>query len=809
MFGIGPAEIGVLILVLGGLGSGPLAGVPMPADPVMLQAAPQEALAYLATNGSAAPDPNSKNEIEQLLAEPELQAFFGEVTRLAEAAMKKLPEGDETAQALARSLPPFAKTLLTRPAMLYVAKVDLPPQMPSANAALVINAGDSIDEVTAAIKELEKLYLKNIPPNMSVERSEADGAELNRLPMPPSAPPVFWGVKKPYVFLTVGEGEAAALAKRLGGGGEVPEWLKSVTADLAIPRPAVTLYVNAEGILKTVSPLVDQFGEQLPVNPRKVIESLGVQHVRYLALGSGLNETVSVSKLVVGHDGEYQGLLKLLDGVPLTADDFKNIPGTAGFAAVGRLDGAAVFDAALKIIGEIEPRAVEETNEGLGEFKEETGLDLRDDILAAVGDRWTVYESADEGGLLLTGFCASVSVRDRARVEKVIETLQRLAERQQQEDRPEFAVRTSKVGEHEIHYIQFIREPVPFAPAWCLTDKELVLAVTPQMVRTHLTRPADVPTLAANEGVAAQLKSGDVTGLSYSNPKLWTQILYSYLNLGAASGASILQKETGIQADLSKIPSLGVILKHMRPTIGVVRRSKTTWAAETYASGPAVGAGSIAGVGVVAALVLPAVEKARETARQNTSRNNLRSLGLALTLQQQRDGKLPPRTITDADGKPLLSWRVAILPYIDQQALYEQFHLDEPWDSEHNRKLVTTMPAILAHPSHAYLQTEGRTIYQIPTGIDALYNDYGAPSQSDYNRVSKSKTAWITESAPWEAVEWTRPDDVVVDLNNPEGTLSRSGSDGPNVYFLDGSVRAIQLYGDEFRAAFAPRRENQ
>ena len=61
-------------------------------------------------------------------------------------------------------------------------------------------------------------------------------------------------------------------------------------------------------------------------------------------------------------------------------------------------------------------------------------------------------------------------------------------------------------------------------------------------------------------------------------------------------------------------------------------------------------------------------------------------------------GSLPPHAIYGKDGKPLLSWRVLILPYIEEQALYEQFHLDEPWDSPHNEPLLRQIPRCYRSP---------------------------------------------------------------------------------------------------------------
>src|SRR5262249_22217463 len=86
----------------------------------------------------------------------------------------------------------------------------------------------------------------------------------------------------------------------------------------------------------------------------------------------------------------------------------------------------------------------------------------------------------------------------------------------------------------------------------------------------------------------------------------------------------------------------------------------------------------------------------RMARNRKKSQNNLKQIGIALHTHHDTMGLFPAAAIADRGGKPLLSWRVAILPYIEQQALYNQFKRDEPWDSEHNKKLLAKMPAIYA-----------------------------------------------------------------------------------------------------------------
>ncbi|MCL4191413.1 MAG: DUF1559 domain-containing protein, partial [Thermoguttaceae bacterium] len=99
-------------------------------------------------------------------------------------------------------------------------------------------------------------------------------------------------------------------------------------------------------------------------------------------------------------------------------------------------------------------------------------------------------------------------------------------------------------------------------------------------------------------------------------------------------------------------------------------------------------------IGVLVALLLPAVQAAREAARRSQSMNNLKQIGLAMHNYYDSYRTLPAQANYDPQGKPLLSWRVQLLPFLEQQALYAQFHQDEPWDSAHNKTLIDKMPPV-------------------------------------------------------------------------------------------------------------------
>ncbi|MDZ7615900.1 MAG: DUF1559 domain-containing protein [Patescibacteria group bacterium] len=96
---------------------------------------------------------------------------------------------------------------------------------------------------------------------------------------------------------------------------------------------------------------------------------------------------------------------------------------------------------------------------------------------------------------------------------------------------------------------------------------------------------------------------------------------------------------------------------------------------------------------------LPAKSACREAARRPTGINNLKQIGLALHNYHDCSGCFPPPYVADAEGKPLYSWRLLLLPYLEENPLYERWHLDEPWDSPHNRPLAEQAIGVFRCPS--------------------------------------------------------------------------------------------------------------
>ncbi len=144
--------------------------------------------------------------------------------------------------------------------------------------------------------------------------------------------------------------------------------------------------------------------------------------------------------------------------------------------------------------------------------------------------------------------------------------------------------------------------------------------------------------------------------------------------------------------------------------------------------------------------------------------------------------------ITDKDGRALLSWRVALLPYLDAEELYKEFKLDEPWDSAHNKKLVAKMPKIYA-PVRVKAKA-GETFYQRFVGKGALFNEKGSSYKLNAVPDGLSNTALVVEAG--DPVIWSKPDDLPFGAKQPLPKLGGLFGGSFHVLLGDGSVFRVK-----------------
>jgi serine/threonine protein kinase len=200
-------------------------------------------------------------------------------------------------------------------------------------------------------------------------------------------------------------------------------------------------------------------------------------------------------------------------------------------------------------------------------------------------------------------------------------------------------------------------------------------------------------------------------------------------------------------------------------------------------------------------LATPAVQSARSAARRALSTNHIKQLGLAVHNFNSARAHLPQQAIFSKDGKPLLSWRVALLPYLDQAVLYQKFKLDEPWDSPHNRALLKYMPLVYMPAEESPSAEPYTTFYQVFVGTNSAIGPLFEPNPNFKVRISggcpdgTSGTFLIVEGGT--PVPWTKPADIKYDPDKPLPKLGGVFKDGIVAGFGDGSVRFLARDLDE------------
>jgi prepilin-type processing-associated H-X9-DG protein len=774
-----------ITLLFGGGAGLPLSLPPLPEDPVLARVAPEECLIYTSWSGMAATDAKSQNQTEQLLAEPEVRDMFGQIERTIMSGIEK--HGPPQQRAIALDVVRIGKKLIMRPMAAFVSSVAIGQHGPDIRGGLVLNAGDDVAELKATLEKYQAAMPQ--PP----EKVEIGGVSCYRLALAPDAPVITWGVKDKYLVVGVGDGSMDEILKRAGGA--PPEWLTKVRKQLPVERLATISYVN-------VKKIVEQFAPMGGPKVRMAIDALGLSNVTSLAAVSGLDGEGFLNRTFVGVEGDPTGVLCLATGKPLGPKDLASIPCDSDFAVAGRLDLGKVMDRAIEVAGKIEPQAGAEIEHRLKMIDEVLGVNLRKDVVDSLGDVWCAYNSPSEGGLLISGFTAVVQVKDYDRLSAAHAKLLALAQTAIAQGNPQgegqfgpgFAPRpprpTPKIehfrfAEHDVYFLS--APEFPLAPAWCLTNKELIVAAFPQQIKAYLSREADFKSLATVPEVADAFKGAEgPVSLTYVDGRRFFHQLYPLLCAGVQMASRELARE-GIDFNVSMIPSAPTIYRHLRPSISVVKR--TDAGIETTSRGTVPGSSIISNGPVLAGFLLPAVAKAREAARRAQSMNNMKQIALAAFNYESTFNHFPAAYIADkSTGKPLLSWRVAILPFIEQDALYKQFHLDEPWDSEHNKKLIAMMPQVYRHP--ASRAAPGMTNYMTVRGKDTAFPGKDGIKLADITDGT-SNTIMAVEVSDDKAAPWTKPDDFTYDEKNPAAGLGGLFPGGFNAAFCDGSVRFI------------------
>jgi hypothetical protein len=203
-------------------------------------------------------------------------------------------------------------------------------------------------------------------------------------------------------------------------------------------------------------------------------------------------------------------------------------------------------------------------------------------------------------------------------------------------------------------------------------------------------------------------------------------------------------------------------------------------------------------------LRLSFVESAREGYRRAFCADNLKRIALAMRAYEQENGCFPPAATFDSTGKPLLSWRVLLLPYLERGDLFSKFRLNEPWDSPHNKPLGELALAEFQCPSDP--QPGILTNYQVIVDPDAIFTGKraGAPIRDVTDGIGN--TFLVVEAV--QPVPWSKPEEIT--LSRIDDPAQRPGSNhAGNLSDLQTKLRIARTWLAEYERYHAVRRYSE
>ncbi len=388
--------------------------------------APEECMLFVTWNGWTPPDPKSTNRTEKLFAEESVQDFFkqldAEITKsLGNAAARQGGEVSVVAQAA----PLLLKTALTHPGSIFISRFKLGDD-PDLEGALVLDAGTDGPQAIEALKKLLALGPKE-GPQVLVEEQIGDATFFRPKEFVSKAGgELRIGYRGSQLIVAFGKETAKTLVAKLTKPGKPAAWVTKLSTDLAVERPSMLSHVNVELIIKTLQPLII-----VEATPKEVasllgalgstLNALGVTKLKHWSSVSGLDKNGMHSNSVLITEGTPTGLFDLVPDKPLTINDFKKIPANAVNATVARFDLAYLFDKVLAGIGQVNPSVPQLIEGQIAQIEPQLGFSIKGDLFAGLGDRWSVYVSANEPGApFIPGLVISASVRKPEGVAKAL-----------------------------------------------------------------------------------------------------------------------------------------------------------------------------------------------------------------------------------------------------------------------------------------------------------------------------------------------------------------------------------------------------
>ena len=736
--------------------------------------APEKCVSYVAWNNDAEKTIEG-NATQELMAEPEVQAFVDDMKRraglFAPAMMSEQGMPQEKIELLHTLSPKLVASIFERSGCMFVEAVDLGRNMeapPAIKAAMLVDLGDDADKFVA---EMAKIAGSEDRP---LDKVELAGTRAFKFDLVEEAGTMYFGNDGEVFVVAISEQAYVGAVERKKGS-KTPAWLADLDTKSQVLEHVHSLaYLDVNSVMRS---LRKAFGP----NSNVVGELLGVSNVEKIQVVGGLDSKGSATHVLV-EASELEGVLGLLAKNPVNDALFENVPSDSLGAMAMTLD----VDGLLELIKTVEtimgPGA--DFNQFKQEFQNNTGVDLEADLVRNLGSSWMLYNGASDGwlsGMTLVGEVKSAT-KLTAAIEKFFEAAGEQVKRMPARHRPGL-FKQAYAGE-TIYSMTF---PDMFVEvSFCVQKDRIVIGMFPQAVMTAVKGlPADevlMDDMQVKKLNDSSFLKGDVklSGMVYVDAKLQAQVFFPYMQFLKTAASTIFRYQVGPNSlNLMKgveLPPARTVVRKIKPTTILVRTNEQGIEIEARQTIPTNGV--VASIPVGIGMLLPAVGQVRKAARQTESLNNLRQMALASLNYESAHMKFP------VDDEKF-SWRVRILPFLEEGNLHDQINFDEPWDSEHNKKILAKTPKLFQAPGSKV--AEGMTVYRSFKGTLGGRDGKGI----DFGKITdgSSNTILVAQVPDEMATHWAKPDSL--EVNDDVAKKLLAGKGGFLTAFCDGSVQQI------------------
>jgi prepilin-type processing-associated H-X9-DG protein len=546
--------------------------------------------------------------------------------------------------------------------------------------------------------------------------------------------------------------------------------------------------------------------------------ALGIDNLGAIGGQVGYRGASTIAKTFVEAPSPRTGLLALLDQPLFTIEDLPALPQNASVIGAFSLDAAATWDTALKSAREtlalLPPDMGREFEDGVRLLPQLLGLDLRNDLFAPLGDVHCFY-SDPAGGPFGIGFGVAFSVKDADKLRRTVDALVAQGERLISHAGLPMPVTVQRA---HVDGRQLITVPAGvFTPTVTVDDEWMVMSPFPQSVKTFFMRqdgrlPKWTPSPEHREALTELPQS--FSAISIDDPRSSMASLYGFVPIINSSMHTMMGRATGrLAVKAADLPPLEVVVAPLFPNVSVsvpgesgveyhTRQSLATLPMPSVQSGVAVP--------VAVALLLPAVQQARTSARRTVSKNHMKQLGLAMHNYHDVYRHFPIGTQPGTELQPeqRLSFFYSILPFVEQAPLFNQMRASEKarWDGNQLSRLTAVaietfrnpnLPTELPHATHYVgVAGVGEDAPKLPIRHERA-GVFGYDRKTRFRDITDgtSNTIMITETndvdIPWAAgVRTLKSLTQEPYVNGPDGIGSPTPG-GCNVLMADGSVRFI------------------